>query len=221
MWAGLCATLSPYELLRTRAVLPCACAAPAQQPEAKPQGPQPCDTGRHCWVKVLGGCRCRSGPESRGSGKLGWAGGALLCAWCQNVLLSLSPTVDHSRVELSLITSDTDSHYINANFIKVPPCPRSLWGRDGSGEGTNPAGLSVMGPSRGTSGQQDGGVSISSWGTPTQASSAGGGGRGETRAMFTCAPDFFSGSVWTESLHSHAGASPQHRGRLLEDDLGI
>ncbi|KAF2976110.1 hypothetical protein EK904_014681 [Melospiza melodia maxima] len=27
--------------------------------------------------------------------------------------------VDHSRVELSLITSDTDSHYINANFIKV------------------------------------------------------------------------------------------------------
>ncbi|KYO36199.1 tyrosine-protein phosphatase non-receptor type 22 isoform A [Alligator mississippiensis] len=25
---------------------------------------------------------------------------------------------DHSRVELSLITSDTDSHYINANFIK-------------------------------------------------------------------------------------------------------
>lgn len=29
------------------------------------------------------------------------------------------PTVDHSRVELSLITSDADSHYINANFIKV------------------------------------------------------------------------------------------------------
>jgi len=29
------------------------------------------------------------------------------------------PTDDHSRVELSLITSDTDSHYINANFIKV------------------------------------------------------------------------------------------------------
>ncbi|XP_073175744.1 tyrosine-protein phosphatase non-receptor type 22 isoform X6 [Lepidochelys kempii] len=26
---------------------------------------------------------------------------------------------DHSRVELSLITSDKDSHYINANFIKV------------------------------------------------------------------------------------------------------
>ncbi|NWZ68893.1 PTN22 phosphatase, partial [Acrocephalus arundinaceus] len=26
---------------------------------------------------------------------------------------------DHSRVKLSLITSDTDSHYINANFIKV------------------------------------------------------------------------------------------------------
>lgn len=29
------------------------------------------------------------------------------------------PAVDHSRVELSLITSDADSHYINANFIKV------------------------------------------------------------------------------------------------------
>lgn len=31
------------------------------------------------------------------------------------------PAVDHSRVELSLITSDADSHYINANFIKVLP----------------------------------------------------------------------------------------------------
>lgn len=29
------------------------------------------------------------------------------------------PADDHSRVELSLITSDIDSHYINANFIKV------------------------------------------------------------------------------------------------------
>ena len=29
------------------------------------------------------------------------------------------PAVDHSRVELSLITSDEDSCYINANFIKV------------------------------------------------------------------------------------------------------
>uniref|UniRef100_A0A7M4FBQ1 protein-tyrosine-phosphatase n=1 Tax=Crocodylus porosus TaxID=8502 RepID=A0A7M4FBQ1_CROPO len=32
---------------------------------------------------------------------------------------------DHSRVELSLITSDTDSHYINANFIKGVYGPRA------------------------------------------------------------------------------------------------
>ncbi|XP_030329469.1 tyrosine-protein phosphatase non-receptor type 22 isoform X2 [Strigops habroptila] len=32
---------------------------------------------------------------------------------------------DHSRVELSLITSDTDSHYINANFIKGIYGPRA------------------------------------------------------------------------------------------------
>uniref|UniRef100_A0A674GZB9 protein-tyrosine-phosphatase n=1 Tax=Taeniopygia guttata TaxID=59729 RepID=A0A674GZB9_TAEGU len=41
--------------------------------------------------------------------------------------LTASPTfaVDHSRVELSLITSDTDSHYINANFIKGVYGPRA------------------------------------------------------------------------------------------------
>ncbi|NXC21710.1 PTN22 phosphatase, partial [Corythaeola cristata] len=32
---------------------------------------------------------------------------------------------DHSRVELSLITSDADSHYINANFIKGVYGPRA------------------------------------------------------------------------------------------------
>ncbi|XP_063274493.1 tyrosine-protein phosphatase non-receptor type 22 [Prinia subflava] len=32
---------------------------------------------------------------------------------------------DHSRVKLSLITSDTDSHYINANFIKGVYGPRA------------------------------------------------------------------------------------------------
>ncbi|NXX14022.1 PTN22 phosphatase, partial [Podargus strigoides] len=32
---------------------------------------------------------------------------------------------DHSRVELSLITSDTDSHYINASFIKGVYRPRA------------------------------------------------------------------------------------------------
>ncbi|KFP88899.1 Tyrosine-protein phosphatase non-receptor type 22, partial [Acanthisitta chloris] len=32
---------------------------------------------------------------------------------------------DHSRVELSMITSDTDSHYINANFIKGVYGPRA------------------------------------------------------------------------------------------------
>ncbi|NWS76343.1 PTN22 phosphatase, partial [Crotophaga sulcirostris] len=32
---------------------------------------------------------------------------------------------DHSRVELSLITSDVDSHYINANFIKGVYGPRA------------------------------------------------------------------------------------------------
>uniref|UniRef100_A0A674K7Y7 protein-tyrosine-phosphatase n=1 Tax=Terrapene triunguis TaxID=2587831 RepID=A0A674K7Y7_9SAUR len=32
---------------------------------------------------------------------------------------------DHSRVELSLITSDKDSHYINANFIKGVYGPRA------------------------------------------------------------------------------------------------
>ncbi|XP_031988783.1 tyrosine-protein phosphatase non-receptor type 22 [Corvus moneduloides] len=32
---------------------------------------------------------------------------------------------DHTRVELSLITSDTDSHYINANFIKGVYGPRA------------------------------------------------------------------------------------------------
>ncbi|KAL2295444.1 hypothetical protein Nmel_017857 [Mimus melanotis] len=32
---------------------------------------------------------------------------------------------DHSRVDLSLITSDTDSHYINANFIKGVYGPRA------------------------------------------------------------------------------------------------
>ncbi|XP_026652658.2 tyrosine-protein phosphatase non-receptor type 22 [Zonotrichia albicollis] len=32
---------------------------------------------------------------------------------------------DHSRVQLSLITSDTDSHYINANFIKGVYGPRA------------------------------------------------------------------------------------------------
>lgn len=42
----------------------------------------------------------------------------------QTLLISLSFFYiidDHSLVELSMITSDEDSSYINANFIKVHP----------------------------------------------------------------------------------------------------
>lgn len=59
-----------------------------------------------------------------------WPSSASLCIFFRcfkvNICPSLVPAVDHSRVKLGLKTTNQDTDYVNANFIKVKVTKKSF-----------------------------------------------------------------------------------------------
>lgn len=106
------------------------------------------------------------------------------------IITALFP-VDHSRVELTLLTSKNPSDYINASFIEVnEQCP------------------CIKNPS--CSHKQGGIFALCCCRPPTVH-----------HKLFICCLLLPPGSVRGQRVHCHSGSFASHRPGLLEDALGV